>query len=176
MLVQSVLFSKEECDHIIGLSDKYSLGGSNGRYDNIENFKYKYYTIDKYADTEWIIKRLFDFFEYEKKLKIYPRNFKLNMHHYTVGDQFGKHIDTGYPIKEWNIGIQLNDNYTGGNYNIYDTSDNPVQIDKKTGNVSIYQSQTPHEVTPVIEGERWSIAVFATKNNVYSDLSIKSII
>lgn len=176
ILRQSILFTKEECDRIISLKDVYPLGGDNGRYDDIDRFDYKFYTIDRKKDTLWILERLFNFFKNETNLDV-PLFFNkfLNMHHYTVGNQFGKHIDTGIPIKEWNIGIQLNDDYVGGEYNVYDIDGNKIQIDNKVGNVSIYQSQTPHEVTPVINGERWSIAVFIHKESVVNK-EIKSIL
>jgi predicted 2-oxoglutarate/Fe(II)-dependent dioxygenase YbiX len=166
-LKQSILFTKEECDKMISFKNIYPLGGDNGRYDDIERFDYKFYTIDKKQDTQWVLEKLLMFFNNETNLKV-PLflNKSLNMHHYTVGNQFGKHIDTGDPIKEWNLGIQLNEDYEGGDYNLYDEDGNKVSIDKKIGNVSLYQSQTPHEVTPIISGERWSIAVFIPKESV----------
>jgi predicted 2-oxoglutarate/Fe(II)-dependent dioxygenase YbiX len=162
MLIQSVIFTKEECEYLIGLKNEYPLLGDNGRWDIFENFKYKYYHLigDK---IDWVINRLCDFFESQTNLKIHSKPNKLNLHHYTNGDQFGKHIDTGNPIKEWNIGIILNENFEGGDYIIYDQYNNPIYIDKKIGNVCIYQSQIPHEVTPITNGERWAIAMFIPK-------------
>jgi hypothetical protein len=168
MLIQSILFTKEECDKIIELSKNYNLDGDNGRWDDIDNFRYKFYTYSNPLDTKWILDRLHIFFEENMELKIYPWGKNINIHHYTIGDQFGKHIDTGGPIKEWNIGIILNEDYVGGDYNIYDSDDNKITIEKKIGNVSIYQSQTPHEITPVTEGEKWSAAVFITKERVFN--------
>lgn len=167
MLIQSILFTKEECDRIIELRKKYHIGGDNGRYDNIEEFQYKFYTYNNSYDTKWILDRVHTFFEEKKNLKIHPKGKNINIHHYTIGDRFDKHIDTGEPIKEWNIGIMLNEDYIGGDYNLYDLSDNRITIDKKIGNVAIYQSQIPHEITPIIKGERWSAAIFIPKNRVY---------
>jgi predicted 2-oxoglutarate/Fe(II)-dependent dioxygenase YbiX len=65
-------------------------------------------------------------------------------------------------MKAWNVGIVLNNDFDGGDYIIYDENDDKIIIDKKIGNVCLYQSQTPHEVTPVLNGERWSIAMFIT--------------
>lgn len=163
MLIQSVIFTKKECESIIDFKNKYPLLGDNGRWDEFDDFKYKFYNLNFITDISWIISRLCDFFETEKKLKIHIRPIKLSLHHYTVGDEFGKHIDTGYPIKEWNIGIVLNDDFEGGDYILYDENDNPIVIDKKVGNVCIYQSQVPHQVTPITRGERWAIAMFIHK-------------
>ncbi len=163
MLYQSILFSQEECEYIIDLKYKYPLLGDNGRWDIFDNFKYKFYALEFIDDINWIINRMCDFFENETKLKIHTRPTKLNLHHYTIGDEFGKHIDTGSPLKEWNVGIVLNENFTGGDYLIFDENDNPIYIDKKIGNVCIYQSQTPHQVTPITSGERWAIAMFLHK-------------
>lgn len=163
MLIQKVLFTQDECKKIIDFKNKYPLLGDNGRWDQFDDFRYKFYTINEKLDVDWIINRLCDFFETEKKLKIYTRPVKLSLHHYTIGDEFGKHIDTGEPIKEWNIGIILNDDFEGGDYVLYDEEDKPVVINKITGNVSIYQSQVPHQVTPITLGERWAIAMFVHK-------------
>ena len=162
MLIQSILFTEDECKGIIDLKNKYPLLGDNGRWDQFDNFKYKYYSLDEYDDIHWIRKRLCDFFEEKKLLKLISKPYKLNLHHFTEGDEFGKHIDTGNPMKAWNIGIVLNDNFDGGDYIIYDENDNKIVIDKKIGNVCLFQSQIPHEVTPVLSGERWSIAMFIT--------------
>jgi hypothetical protein len=163
MLKQKILFTEEECKNIIDLKNKYPLIGDNGRWDEFDNFKYKFYTLNEATDVNWIINRMCDFFEDEMKLHIYTRPIKLSLHHYTPGDEFGKHIDTGTPIKEWNVGLCLNDNFDGGDYLLYDENDNPIEIAKKTGNVSIYQSQVFHQVTPIISGERWAIAMFIHK-------------
>jgi predicted 2-oxoglutarate/Fe(II)-dependent dioxygenase YbiX len=163
VLKQSILFTKEECDYIIDLKNKYPLLGDNGRWDEFDNFRYKFYTLEYLNDTDWIIKRMVDYFEKEMGLHIFHKLTKLNLHHYTIGDEFGKHIDTGSPIKEWNIGILLNDDFDGGDYIIFDENDNPIIIDKKVGNVYIFQSQIPHQVTPITNGERWAIAMFIPK-------------
>ena len=163
MLNQSILFTKEECDYIIELKNRYPLLGDNGRWEEFDNFKYKFYTLEYLTDIDWVIKRTCDHFEKEINLHIFHRPTKLNLHHYTIGDEFGKHIDTGTPIKEWNVGIILNDNFDGGDYIIFDKNDNPIVIDKKIGNVCIFQSQIPHQVTPITKGERWAIAMFIHK-------------
>jgi hypothetical protein len=175
VLIQSVLFTKKECDKIIEMRHGYKLGGDNGRYDHIDRFQYKFYTYDNPLDTKWIMDRLHMFFEDKKNLKIYPWGKSMNIHHYTIGDQFGKHIDTGTPKKEWNIGIMLNEDYVGGDYNIYNDMGEKITIEKKIGNVAIYQSQIPHEITPIIEGERWAAAVFIPKERVFhSDFTKKT--
>jgi len=163
MLKQSLLFTKDECNRIIEFKNKYQLLGDNGRWNKFDNFRYKFYTLDEPTDIDWAIDRMCNYFEQEMNLHIFFRPTKLNLHHYTSGDEFGKHIDKGTPIKEWNVGIILNDEFEGGDYIIYDVNDNPIVIDKKVGNVCIYQSQTPHEVTPIISGERWAIAMFIHK-------------
>jgi hypothetical protein len=163
MLSQSILFTKEECDYIIGLKNKYPLQGDNGRWEEFDDFRYKFYTLEYASDIDWVTQRLCDFFESQIGLNIFVRPTKLNLHHYTEGDEFGKHIDTGTPIKEWNVGIILNDDFEGGDYLVFDENDEPIVIDKTTGNVCIYQSQTSHQVTPITKGERWAIAMFIHK-------------
>jgi hypothetical protein len=168
MLKQKILFTKEECDYIINLKNKYRLNhyrrlDENGVLYEPENFKNKYYLLEHTTDIDWIIKRLCDHFEKEMNLHIFFRPTKLNLHNYKIGDEFGKHIDTGNPLKEWNVGIILNEDFEGGDYVLYDENDNSIVIDKKIGNVCIFQSQTVHQVTPVLDGERWAIAMFLHK-------------
>ena len=163
MLTQTILFTKEECDYIIGLKNKYPLLGENGRWEEFDDFRYKFYTLEYASDIDWVIKRLCDFFESQIGLHISVRPTKLNLHYYTEGDEFGKHIDTGTPIKEWNVGIVLNEDFEGGDYLVFDENDEPIVIDKRIGNVCIYQSQIPHQVTPITKGERWAIAMFIHK-------------
>lgn len=172
MLKQSVLFTNEECEKIIQLKNKYPLLGDNGRWEEFDNFKYKYYALNDYDDVWWIINRLCNFFELEMGLHIFHRPKILNLHHYTIGDEFGKHIDTGTPIKEWNVGIILNNDFDGGDYIIFDENDTPIVIDKKRGNVCIFQSQIPHQVTPLTNGERWAIAMFIQKFRMTQSKSI----
>jgi hypothetical protein len=172
MLKQSILFTKKECDYIIELKNQYPLLGDNGRWDEFDDFRYKFYSLEYSTDIDWIIKRMCDYFEKEMNLHIFHRPTKLNLHHYTIGDEFGKHIDTGSPIKEWNVGIILNEDFEGGDYIIFDENDNSISIDKKIGNVCIFQSQIPHQVTPITKGERWAIAMFIHKFRMSQNKSI----
>jgi len=167
MLNQKILFTPDECNHIINFKNKYPLLGDNGRWTQFDNFKYKFYSLENSNDISWIVNRLCDYFETELNIHIFLRPTKLNLHHYTIGDEFGKHIDTGNPIKEWNIGIILNENFEGGDYIIYDDNNTPHIINKKIGNVCIYQSQIPHEITPITLGERWAIAMFIHKFRLF---------
>jgi hypothetical protein len=163
MLIQSILFTEDECKSIANLKNKYPLLGDNGRWDEFDNFRYKFYTLDYTPDIDWVIDRMCNYFEEQMSLHIFFRPTALNLHHFTSGDEFGKHIDTGTPIKEWNVGIILNEDFEGGDYLVFDENDKPTAIDKKIGNVCIYQSQTPHQVTPITKGERWTIAMFIHK-------------
>ena len=168
MLIQSIIFSKNECISIINtVRDNYQMIGDNGRYDEYDNFKYKFYALDRIIDTGWILDRIHSFFEARMNLKVYPRGKKINIHYYTEGDEFAKHIDTGFPVKEWNIGILLSEDFEGGEYNLYDSQNNKITIDKKIGNVCIYQSQIPHEITPITSGERWAAAIFIPKIRIF---------
>jgi hypothetical protein len=172
MLIQSVLFTEEECQTIIGFRRTYPLIGDNGRNDVFVDFQYKFYHLRNISDIDWILDRLCHFFEDQTGLKIYHRPQKLNLHHFMEGDRFAKHIDRNFPVKEWNIGIVLNQDFEGGDYILYDEENNPLHIQKKTGNVCIYRSATPHEVTPVVRGERWTIALFLSSLNTVKSTNL----
>ena len=101
------------------------------------DFRYKFYTLEYASDIDWVIKRLCDFFESQIGLHIFVRPTKLNLHHYTEGDEFGKHIDTGTPIKEWNVGIILNEDFDGGDYLAFGTSGSYRLYINASGSVGI---------------------------------------
>jgi hypothetical protein len=48
------------------------------------------------------------------------------LHRYTIGDHFAKHIDLakGYEDRRYNLGIQLNEEYEGGENEAFVDIDN----------------------------------------------------
>ena len=46
MLIQSILFTKDECESIINLKDKYPLLGDNGRWDEFGHQQISEYFFD----------------------------------------------------------------------------------------------------------------------------------
>jgi len=53
--------------------------------------------------------------------------------------------------------IQLNDNYSGGVFEIKDVQNNLIPIKQKAGNLYVFESGLKHRVTPVESGTRYSL-------------------
>ena len=93
---------------------------------------------------------------------------RCTLHRYTIGDHFAKHIDLakGYEERRYNLGIQLNDEYDGGEYVTWDDSGNEILISKETGTALAYHCRVEHEIKEITKGERWSIVMPITKYNI----------
>ena len=157
MFIQEVIFNKEECDKIITnhLNHPKPYYAENEKRKDI---KYIAYTINPKEEGRWIFDKLKDFFTKNTGIEIIGVPEKMYLHHYNINDGFKKHWDKNKPEREWNIGIQLNDGFVGGDFNLF--FENKITIDKIEGNTYIFKSEVFHEVTPITEGERWSLIVF----------------
>lgn len=157
MFIQDILFSKEECDEII----KFHLNHPKPYYaenEKRDNVKYVAYTINPKEEGKWIFDKLKNFFTSKSGIEVTNIPDKMYLHHYIVNDGFKKHWDKNKPEREWNVGIQLNSNFVGGDFNLF--YEDKVTIDKTEGNTYIFKSEVFHEVTPLIQGERWSLIMF----------------
>ena len=67
------------------------------------------------------------------------------------------------PTKIWNVGVCLNDNYQGGDFTVYDPT---IILPKEAGSIYSFESQRPHEVSPILSGERWSIIGFLERGHI----------
>lgn len=170
------VFSKEECEKIISISNKSPLikGGlsEENKLDiSIRDSNIKWLGVGK--DTEWIFRKTTDIvFELNEKF------FKFNLFGFIEGFQFtnykapsgkyGKHVDRGFNsrVRKLSISIQLSDpkNYKGGELYLYE-SDKGTLMSKKQGTLVIFPSFILHEVTPVTKGERNSLVTWITGDN-----------
>ena len=85
---------------------------------------------------------------------------------YRKGDYFVRHDDTpwdhdGLPKRFFTIGVQLNDDYEGGDFEI----DDHYTVLKKQGNVSLWGIEVPHEVKLITGGIRESLTFFVDVKN-----------
>ena len=157
MFYQKVIFTEDECKKIINTH----YGNPNPYYSENENrkgVKYVAYPINPSVEGEWIFSKLKNFFINHTNINIVTPPEKMYLHHYKINDGFKKHWDKNKPEREWNIGIQLNSNFAGGDFNLF--YDEKITIDKVDGNSYIFKSEVFHEVTPITEGERWSLIMF----------------
>ena len=170
------IFSKEECEKIISISNKSSFvkGGlsEKNKLDNsIRDSNIKWLEAEK--DTEWIFRKTTDIV-----LELNEKFFKFNLFGFIEGFQFtnykapsgkyGKHVDRGFNsrVRKLSISIQLSDpkNYKGGELYLYE-SDKGTLMSKKQGTLVVFPSFILHEVTPVTKGERNSLVTWITGDN-----------
>lgn len=157
LINQKHLFSREECQNIIWNKTNDII------HWDMNNRKYNSNRIDYDEDTKWIFNKLKDFFEIETGLKIVKIKKRVHFHKYKKGDWFGKHNDIR-DRRLYGIGVLLNDSFEGGDFKLY--TPNEYTLDKETGNTYIFDVRIEHEITPILEGERYSLLWFLQKDNI----------
>jgi len=183
MIHQEKIFTKEECKEIIKLSKIYKstafftkdTGITEDKSANrIESITYKMnrYDIMRDEKSEWIFNKLLNWFSTITNIKLNDKNSTkwLVVHKYIIGDKFDLHTDItegNESIKRrYNVGLQLNDEYEGGDYVLYDVDNNPIILSKEPGTALTYRSTTPHQIKEVTNGERWSIIMMIHKDEI----------
>lgn len=157
ILKEEILFSKEECQSIIW--DKTR----NITDWNMMDRKYRSSLIDYNEDTKWIFNKLRYFFEAETGIKIINIKNKIHFHRFVEGDWFGKHND----IREkrlYAVGVLLNDDFSGGDFKLYNP--NGYTLNKESGNTYLFDVRIEHEITSILEGERYSLLWFLQNEHV----------
>jgi PKHD-type hydroxylase len=164
-------FTESECDTIIDLGEErnpkfaqiYTETSAGDINTEIRNCGVSW--IKPEEDTAWIFQ------------KIQHAVAAINEQHYKFSIQWGedcqftkydssyrgffrKHLDivgfSGEAARKISISILLNDNYDGGDLNIY-TDEIPFTVKKSKGTLVIFPSFLLHEVTPVTLGTRYSL-------------------
>lgn len=157
MVLQKVIFSKEECDIIINLNKKNLQSWKNNDRD------YKSLSIFYNESTHWIFEKLKNFFEEESGYKIFNLKKEIHFHIYKENDWFGKHNDSR-DKRIFSVGALLNEDFDGGDFTLYDV--NEITLDKKVGNAYLFNVGITHEVFPITSGNRYSIIWFLQAENV----------
>lgn len=173
MFKQRVIFTKDECEQIIKYSEDINdiYNSDIERRFGVNYISYNVYNVDKY---NWIFTKLLNFFIEETDSKIKENPKIVHMHKYDTGGGFIKHHDKNQPTRVFNIGVQLNDDYEGGELNLY--YDNKITVDKIAGNCYIFRPEIFHEVLKVREGARWSLILFLHYDNLVNDLTKKNLL
>lgn len=175
MIYQEKIFTEEECKKIINYSNlennkpkfnfEYvaSVKYENDRIEFPNLASYNVYNVENTSNTEWMFDRILLWFEEKSGIKLNPKmkHTGCTLHKYVQGDKFSKHIDLrkGFEDRRYNLGIQLNDDYEGGEYICWDDNNNEIIISKETGNALFYHCRIEHEIKEIKKGERWSIVM-----------------
>ena len=62
------------------------------------------------------------------------------------------------------VGVLLNDNFFGGDFKMYDK--NNTILNKKIGNTYVFDVRLEHEITPITNGERYSLLWFLQNEHI----------
>lgn len=159
MIYQQKIFSKEECDKILKLSDNLELRDGRSRYskDNMCADFDEYWVSDN-QDATWFMERIKLFAENHLKLKLKKLKSDVAILKYKEGQGIDKHIDynpTSIDIRMYTVGVMLNTDWDGGEFIITDSiSKEESVLNKEIGNTYIFDAFSPHVVNKVIRGVR----------------------
>ena len=157
ILKEKILFSKEECNSIMLYNETDITNWIVG------DRKYNSQPINYSLETKWLFDKLKKFVETETKIKFRSIKKQIHFHKYVKGDWFGKHND----IREnrlYAVGVLLNDDFSGGNFKLYNP--NEIILDKVIGNTYLFDVRIDHEITPILDGERYSLLWFLQNEHV----------
>jgi predicted 2-oxoglutarate/Fe(II)-dependent dioxygenase YbiX len=165
--------TKKECDIILN----FSLENLKLEPSKVTNQMYDIPTVDTNDRKSNQV-----FYQYYKKFPfllekiskllnqhITVKGFDLDYEHiqfqftqYNTGDYFDWHKDQyGGKITSYDrycsLVIQLNDGYEDGNLQIKNTENEPITVDKGTGNLILFLSDIEHKVEPVKSGVRYTL-------------------
>jgi hypothetical protein len=129
--------------------------------------KYNVWDIPINDETNWFYHKIYDWFikksniNLNKTIYFNTKNAAHKLHEYVIGDKFDLHIDKNENTKDWiwNLGIQLNSEYDGGDYICFDKNEQFINISKEIGNVVAYTSDTLHEIKEITNGIRYSMVI-----------------
>lgn len=164
-------FTEAECNTIIEIGEKlgpkfaqlYSGSPSGSLNDEVRKCGVSWIRPDE--DTSWIFQKLGHLVKEvnEKYFHFaiqWGEDAQFTKYDASYQGFFGKHLDiiafAGEAVRKISISVQLNDEYEGGDLNIY-TTENPHVVQKKQGTVVVFPSFLLHEVTPVTSGVRYSL-------------------
>lgn len=162
---EKILFSSEELKHISKYFNKESYRIYPVTNDDLSiipkgsSFTENIFTWDN--ETEFVYTRLKEWtkelmLEFEWKSQPWAE-----FRRYKKGDFFIRHYDTpwnhgGLPERYFTVGIQLNEEYEGGDFII----DSQHIMTKAKGNTVMWGVEVPHEVSLITQGIRETLICF----------------
>lgn len=176
MVFEEKLFTESECQSIISLAepiittsdDSYDVDTGRVTYST-ESFKKSYNVsiVNNNQKSAWIFGRLLKWFSEKTKITL-KNGITLSgglIHTYSIGDCFEKHVDINdeFISRRYNIGIQLSNDYEGGDYN-YWIGNQVYSFSKVPGTAILYPVDLLHEVTEIKEGNRISFVTHIDKS------------
>jgi hypothetical protein len=157
LLKEEILFTKKECESIISYNETVITNWMMG------DRKYNSQPINYSLETKWLFDKLKDFVEKETNIQIRTIKKTIHFHKFTKGDWFGKHNDVR-DNRLYAVGVLLNDDFSGGDFKLYNPDE--IILDKVIGNTYLFDVRIDHEITPILEGERYSLLWFLQNEHI----------
>jgi hypothetical protein len=157
ILKEKILFSKKECESIILYNDAHITNWIMG------DRKYNSQPINYSLETQWLFDKLKNFVETETEIEFRSIKKQIHFHKFTKGDWFGKHNDSR-ENRLYAVGVLLNDDFKGGDFKLYNP--NEIILDKVIGNTYLFDVRIEHEITPILDGERYSLLWFLQQEHI----------
>lgn len=154
---QKLLFSKKECELI------FDLVNSNLQNWDFKDRRYNSQSIEYSLETIWIFDKLKTFIESETDIEFKNIKKQIHFHKFIKDDWFDKHNDIR-DNRLYAVGVLLNDNFEGGNFKLYTNKE--TILDKIQGNAYIFDVRIEHEITPILNGERYSLLWFLQNEHI----------
>jgi Rps23 Pro-64 3,4-dihydroxylase Tpa1-like proline 4-hydroxylase len=179
MVLQNVLFSKEECDTILSLSKEFKKSSvtipstSNSPHKFTRSYSKEYRdSLTSNVDCLEIGKIILPKISLLDDTIISTPAINMNTVKYKQGHYFKKHQDRssdGYFERKKTLIIQLSeeDAYKGGSLRVWEKEGTPyITALKEIGNTIIFDSGYYHEVTTLEVGERHVLVCWLEDNNL----------
>jgi len=157
ILKEKILFSKEECNSIMLYNETDITNWIVG------DRKYNSQPINYSLETKWLFDKLKELVEENTDIKIKKIKETIHFHKFTKDDWFGKHNDIR-DNRLYAVGVLLNDEFEGGDFKLYNP--NQIILDKVIGNTYLFDVRIDHEITPILEGERYSLLWFLENEHI----------
>ena len=159
-------FTEAECNEIIRLAVANKMQHITNYASDLstEYTDYNYGGIVNNSESKWLFEKLVDFIRLEHPGVDIEKIPACNIHQFFTGGKFTRHVDVKRePHMLYIVGTTLSKDFTGGKLLAYDPDEElaPVQ-----GQLYGMYSNRPHEVTKVESGERWSLVLFLTREQL----------
>ena len=162
ILKENVSFTKKECESIISFNETDITNWMMG------DRKYNSQPINYSLKTKWLFDKLKDFVERETNIEIRTIKKTIHFHKFTKGDWFGKHNDVR-DDRIYAVGVLLNDNFEGGDFKLHNP--NEIILNKVVGNAYLFDVRIEHEITPILDGERYSLLWFLQNEHIKIEIN-----
>ena len=152
-------FSIEECEKIINTYSSLKGKRANSSRTGVKSSTINYTSrvIENNSSTKWIFDKFDNYLQLTENLKVVKQLDIINFFHYHEGDQFSKHKDVYYTDQSFNVGVNLTDDYEGGEFKLYSPD---ITVGKKRGEIYSFYHTREHEITKITKGNRYSLIGF----------------